>query len=69
VPIAYHNIHTGVLMERVNFHLTDSEINGLNTLSELTGVKKAELLRRAVDEYIQRKRSEGITGLNSEVFA
>jgi metal-responsive CopG/Arc/MetJ family transcriptional regulator len=56
-------------MDRVNFHLTDSEIRSLEKLSEITGVKKAELIRRAIDEYIQRKRWEGVTGLAGEVFA
>jgi metal-responsive CopG/Arc/MetJ family transcriptional regulator len=58
-------------MERVNFHLTDGERKGLELISEITGVKKAELIRRAIDEYIQRKRWEGITGISDlkEVYA
>jgi hypothetical protein len=40
-------------------------------VSEITGIKKAELIRRAIDEYIERKRWEGITGIAAlkEVFA
>ncbi len=58
-------------MERVNFHLTDGEMKGLQALSEITGVKKAEIIRRAIDEYIQRKRWEGVTGICdlAEVYA
>jgi predicted DNA-binding protein len=58
-------------MERVNFHLTDGERKGLEMLSEITGVKKAELIRRAIDEYIKRKKWEGVTGLSElkEIFA
>jgi predicted DNA-binding protein len=58
-------------MERVNFHLTDGERKGLEVMSKITGVKKAELIRRAIDEYIQRKRWEGVTGIVDlkEVFA
>jgi predicted DNA-binding protein len=58
-------------MERVNFHLTDGERKGLELLSELTGIKKAELIRRAIDEYIERKKWQGCTGLEKfqEVLA
>lgn len=56
-------------MERVNFHLTEGERSCLEKLSEITGIKKAELIRRALDEYIQRKRWEGVTGISQEVFA
>lgn len=58
-------------MERVNFHLTEGEVKGIKVLSEVTGVRKAEIIRRALDEYIQRKKWEGVTGLSdlSEVYA
>lgn len=58
-------------MERVNFHLTDGEIHGLQVISKLTGVARAELIRRAIDDYINRKKFEGCTGLESirEVYA
>jgi predicted DNA-binding protein len=47
-------------MKRVNFHLTDKEIEGLEKLSEKTGLSKAELIRRAVDKLlISEKRKEG----------
>ena len=58
-------------MERVNFHMTEGEKKGVKVLSEVTGVKKAEIIRRAIDEYIQRKKWEGVTGLSelAEVYA
>ena len=58
-------------MERVNFHLTEGEIKGLELISKLTGVKKAEIIRRALDAYIDRKIWQGVTGLEniSEVYA
>lgn len=58
-------------MERVNFHLTDGEIQGLKIISQLSGVPRAEIIRRAIDDYINRKKFEGFTGLESirEVFA
>jgi predicted DNA-binding protein len=58
-------------MERVNFHLTDGERKGLEMISEATGIKKAELIRRAIDEYIEKKRAQGVTGIAQlqEVFA
>jgi len=58
-------------MERVNFHLTDGELHGLKVISEVTGVPRAEIIRRAIDDYINRKKFEGCTGLESirEVYA
>lgn len=58
-------------MDRVNFHLTDGEIQGLKIISEAAGVPRAEIIRRAIDDYIIRKRFEGFTGLESikEVLA
>jgi predicted DNA-binding protein len=59
------------LVERVNFHLTDGERKGLEMISEVTGIKKAELIRRAIDEYIERKKWAGVTGLEQlkEIYA
>ncbi len=50
-------------MERVNFHLTDSEQRGLEIIAEVTGEKKARLIRKAIDEYIEKKRQQGVTGI------
>lgn len=58
-------------MERINLHLTEGEIQGLKIISDSSGVPRAEIVRRAVDDYINRKKFEGFTGLESikEVFA
>lgn len=47
-------------MKRVNCHLTDSQIKKLKQLSDNTGMSVAELIRRAIDEYLrkQKERSE-----------
>lgn len=50
-------------MRRVNFHLTEKEIKGLDVVTETTGIGKAEHIRRAVDEYLTKKKWEGVTGL------
>jgi hypothetical protein len=52
------------LVERVNIHLTDGERKGLEMISEVTGIKKAELIRRAIDDYIRKRASQGVTGLH-----
>jgi predicted DNA-binding protein len=47
-------------MKRVNYHLTDDQIAKLQSLSEKTGLSVAELIRRAIDAYLEReaKRAE-----------
>ena len=42
-------------MKRVNYHLTEQEIVRLQSLSDKTGLTVAEIIRRAVDEYLDRK--------------
>lgn len=40
-------------MKRINFYLTEQQIEQLNKIAKLTGLKVAELVRRAVDKLIQ----------------
>jgi hypothetical protein len=40
-------------MVRTQIYLTESEKAGLKALSKATGKKQAELIREAVDRYIQ----------------
>lgn len=58
-----------VLMERVNIHLTPGEVQSLKHFSNLTGVSRAEVIRRAIDEYIRRRVFEGFTGLETGIGA
>jgi Ribbon-helix-helix protein, copG family len=47
-------------MLRVNVHLTDDEIKSLEDISKLSGLRKAELVRRAVDEFIENYKVYGL---------
>jgi arsenate reductase-like glutaredoxin family protein len=46
-------------MKRVNFHLTERQIAELQELHEKTGLAVAEMIRRAVDAYIELGRKKG----------
>lgn len=39
-------------MKRVNYHLTELQIKQLKELSNKTGLSVADIIRRAIDEYI-----------------
>jgi predicted DNA-binding protein len=47
-------------MKRVNYHLTEAEITRLQTLSNKTGLSVAEIIRRAIDEYLDRKERKNM---------
>jgi hypothetical protein len=40
-------------MQRVNFHLTQKQIEALRKHSKDTGLKVAELIRRAIDSFLK----------------
>lgn len=40
-------------MKRINHHLTVEQVKALRSLSRKTGLPVAELIRRAVDLYLQ----------------
>jgi len=42
-------------MKRVNYHLTLKQIKSLKKLSKETGLSVAELIRRAIDDYLEKK--------------
>ena len=44
-------------MKRVNYHLTEKQIKRLQDHAKETGLTVAEIIRRAVDEYFDRKES------------
>jgi predicted DNA-binding protein len=47
-------------MKRVNYHLTDLQIMRLQGLSTKTGLAVAEIIRRAVDQYLDRKERKNM---------
>jgi hypothetical protein len=55
IPIGMYDVHT---MKRVNYHLTEDEIDRLQSFSAKTGLTVAEIIRRAVDEYLDRKENK-----------
>lgn len=46
-------------MKRVNYHLTDLQIKKLNEISDNTGISIAELIRRAIDDYLKKQSRKG----------
>ncbi len=46
-------------MKRVNYHLTEEQIRRLQVHSDKTGLSVAEIIRRAIDEYLDRKEDDG----------
>jgi predicted DNA-binding protein len=44
-------------VKRVNYHLTEKQIKRLQAHAKKTGLTVAEIIRRAVDEYFERKES------------
>ncbi|MGA2468733.1 MAG: ribbon-helix-helix domain-containing protein [Thermodesulfobacteriota bacterium] len=45
-------------MKRTNLHLTDLQIKNLRKLSKKTGLTVAELVRRAVDQFLLKQEKE-----------
>jgi len=45
-------------MKRVNYHLTEDQIKRLQGLAQKTGLSVAEIIRRAVDEFLDRKEKK-----------
>lgn len=43
-------------MKRTHIHLTEAQLKALQTLSEKTGLRVPELIRRAIDAYIEQQR-------------
>ena len=43
-------------MKRINTHLTNKQIDRLKSLANKTGLKVAELIRRAIDEYLDKTK-------------
>jgi len=43
-------------MKRANFFLAPNQIQALKALAEKTGLTVSELVRRAIDAYLERNR-------------
>jgi predicted DNA-binding protein len=43
-------------MKRVNYHLTETQIEKLKALSKKTGLTVAELIRRAIDAFFGKRQ-------------
>jgi metal-responsive CopG/Arc/MetJ family transcriptional regulator len=48
-------------VERTNIHLTDDELKDLGEISKSSELSRAELVRRAVDEFIENYKVFGLT--------
>jgi predicted DNA-binding protein len=53
-------------MKRVNYHLTEDQIKRLQGLAERTGLSVAEIIRRAIDEYLDKKEERMKGGLKKK---
>jgi predicted DNA binding CopG/RHH family protein len=49
-------------MQRVNFHLTEAQMQALRKLADKSGLPVAELIRRAVDKFLGRQRNTSTKG-------
>jgi predicted DNA binding CopG/RHH family protein len=43
-------------MKRINIHLSEQQIAALKALAQKTGLRVAEIVRRAVDAYLRREK-------------
>ena len=48
-------------MRRINTHLTEDEIKNLDEITDCIGLKRSDLIRRAVDSFIENYRVFGLT--------
>jgi predicted DNA-binding protein len=46
------------MKHRTNIYLTPDQVKRLKALNERTGAPVAELVRRAVDEYLKKRKNE-----------
>lgn len=44
-------------MKRVNYYLPENQIKRLVELSKRTGLSMSELIRRALDEFFERRKT------------
>jgi predicted DNA-binding protein len=55
----HHMVYTSTVLKlRTNIYLTPDQMKKLKLLNEKTGAPVAELVRRAVDEYLKQRAKE-----------
>ena len=54
--IGVHN----VVMQRINHHLTEQQIESLRKLSVQSGLSVAEIIRRIIDEHFKIASKKGV---------
>lgn len=55
----YKSLYLVHTMKRVNYHLTTKQIEALKQASESTGLSVAEIIRRAIDLWMQKDKNHG----------
>lgn len=59
VCVDIHNIMTTIApMKRTNLYLPTSQLDALRALSEETGAPVSELVRRAIQAYVEDKKND-----------
>lgn len=51
-----HSVYIMYTMIRRNIHIPDLQWSALLSLAKKTGLSVAELIRRAIDEYLEKKK-------------
>ena len=46
-------------LKRVNIHLSERQIEQFKKLSKKLGIYLAELIRRAMDEFLEKQKKQG----------
>jgi len=55
IPNRHHMVYTAIVKHRTNIYLRPDQVKRLKALHEKTGAPVAELVRRAVDEYLKKR--------------
>ncbi len=51
-------VYIGAMKHRTNIYLRPDQVKRLRALNEKTGAPVAELVRRAVDEYLKKRKEK-----------
>jgi len=55
------------LGQRVGFYLTDLQIRNLKNVSKVTGLTVSEIIRRAIDEHLEKYETLKVKGIEKPV--